>query len=122
MLTQQNFPNFEKNTTMNAFFEGYHTYYVYIITNKNRTVLYTGVTNHLHKRLWQHLNKFNSQSFSARYNLGHLLYYEKFTWIQMAIEREKEIKNMNRMKKLELIRNSNPNLDFLNYLFVYEGG
>ena len=107
---------------MDGFFEGYHTYYVYIITNKNRTVLYTGVTNHLHRRLWQHLSKFNPQSFSVRYNLGYLLYYEKFTWIHHAIEREKEIKDLTRMKKLELIRYANPHLEFLNHLFEYDAG
>ena len=102
---------------MNGFYEGWHTYYVYIITNRNRTVLYTGVTNNLQIRLHQHLSKYNPKSFSARYNLGYLLYYEKFTWIQEAILREKEIKNLTRMKKLELIRGSNPALDFLNHLF-----
>ena len=98
---------------------GSHTYYVYIITNNHRTVLYTGVTNHLHKRLWQHFNKFNPKSFSAKYNLHQLLYYEKFEWIQQAIEREKEIKNFTRQKKWELIRSINPRREFLNYLFEY---
>ena len=107
---------------MDGIVEGYHTYYVYIITNRNRTVLYTGVTNHLPRRLWQHRSKFNPQSFSARYNLAYLLYYEKFTWIQHAIQREKEIKDLNRLKKWELIRCTNPNLDFLNHLFEYDGG
>lgn len=105
---------------MNGFYEGWHTYYVYIITNKTRSVLYTGVTNNLHLRLEQHLSKYNPKSFSSRYNLGYLLYFEKFTWIQQAIEREKEIKNLSRLKKLELIRTYNPALDFLNQFFEFD--
>ena len=97
--------------------EGHHTYYVYIITNKNRTVVYIGVTNNLHRRLQEHQSKRNPNSFSARYNLGFLLYYEKFDWIQQAILREKELKLLSRMKKLDLIRSVNPYLDFLNHLF-----
>jgi len=100
--------------------EGSHTYYVYIITNNNRTVLYTGVTNYLHRRLWQHLNKFNPKSFSAKYNVYQLLYYEKYSWIQQAIEREKEIKNLTRLKKWEMIKSVNPRLEFLNHLFEYK--
>lgn len=94
--------------------DGYHTYYVYILTNKNRTVLYTGVTNNLNVRLHQHAAKANPESFTAKYNCRYLIHYEKFTWIQEAIPREKEIKNLNRIKKLQLIRQSNPNLKFLN--------
>ncbi|RZK11955.1 MAG: hypothetical protein EOO43_18990, partial [Flavobacterium sp.] len=51
------------------------------------------------------------------YNIEFLVYYEKFGWIQQAIEREKEIKDLSRMKKLDLIRTQNPNLDFYNHLF-----
>lgn len=77
--------------------EGIYTFYVYILTNKNRTVLYTGVTNNLKLRLQQHKSKISSNSFTARYNSHFLIYFEKFSWIQLAIEREKEI---------------NPNLEF----------
>ncbi|AQX05169.1 endonuclease [Elizabethkingia meningoseptica] len=97
--------------------KGIYTFYVYILTNKNRTVLYTGVTNNLYKRLYQHTTKSNPKSFTAKYNTMFLVYYEKFGWIQEAIQREKEIKNLTRVKKLELIRSINPNLDFLNHLF-----
>ncbi len=97
--------------------EGIYNFYVYILTNKNRTVLYTGVTNNLHERLNQHKNKVNPNSFTSKYNVYFLIYYEKFGWIQQAIEREKEIKNFSRMKKLGLIRQINPNLDFWNHLF-----
>lgn len=98
--------------------EGIYTFYVYILTNKKRTVLYTGVTNNLHKRLSQHQSKANPNSFSAKYNLEFLIYYEKFGWIHQAIEREKEIKDLSRDKKLEIIRSQNPNLEFFNHLFT----
>ena len=83
--------------------EGIYTFYVYILTNKNRTVLYTGVTNNLKLRLHQHENKFNPNSFTARYNAHFLIYFEKFGWIQLAIGREKEIKNLSREKKLTMM-------------------
>ena len=102
---------------MIEFPEGIYTFYVYILTNKNRSVLYTGVTNNLHKRLKQHEDKTNQNSFTAKYNAHYLIYYEKFSWIHQAIEREKEIKNYSRAKKLELIRQVNPNLEFKNHLF-----
>lgn len=97
--------------------EGIYTFYVYILTNKNRTVLYTGVTNNLKLRLYQHENKLKPTSFTARYNVFYLVYYERFSWIQMAIQREKEIKNLSREKKLYLIREFNPKLEFLNDYF-----
>ena len=103
---------------MIEFSEGIYTFYVYILTNKNRTVLYTGVTNNLHKRLSQHQSKKNLKSFTAKYNLEFLIYFEKFGWIHQAIEREKEIKDFSRDKKLELIRSQNPNLEFFNHLFT----
>ena len=74
--------------------EGIYTFYTYILTNKNKTVLYTGVTNNLKLRLQQHETKLNPKSFTARYNTYYLVYFEKFTWILLAIQREKEIKNM----------------------------
>lgn len=97
--------------------EGIYTFYVYILTNKNRTVLYTGVTNNLKRRLYEHENKLNSKSFTAKYNAHFLIYYEKFGWIQLAIEREKEIKNLSREKKLDLIKINNPSLEFWNENF-----
>jgi len=97
--------------------EGSYKFCVYIITNKRRIVLYTGVTNNLHRRLFEHKTKKNPNSFTSKYNVEFLIYYEKFGWIQQTIEREKEIKLMNRNVKLDLIRNVNPNLEFLNHLF-----
>ena len=96
--------------------DGFHTYYIYIITNKTKTVLYTGVTNHLKSRLQEHVQSLNP-GFASKYNVKYLLYYEKFTWIQEAIAREKEIKGWRREKKLDLIKTINPELNFLNYLF-----
>jgi len=97
--------------------EGYHTYYVYILTNKVKTVLYTGVTNNLSIRLAQHKDHLNPNSFTAKYNVHYLLFYEKFTWIQEAIAREKEIKGWRREKKIDLVKTINPDLAFLDYLF-----
>ena len=102
---------------MIEFTEGYHTYYIYILTNKAKTVLYTGVTNNLKVRLQQHKDSLNQNSFTAKYNVHFLLYYEKFSWIQLAIAREKEIKGWKRDKKIELIKTINRDLEFLNYLF-----
>lgn len=101
------------------FQEGYHTYYIYIITNKTKTVLYTGVTNNLKIRLQQHQDNIilNNPTFASRYQVHFLLYYEKFTWIQEAIAREKEIKAWRKEKKLDLIKTINPDLNFLNDLF-----
>ena len=89
---------------MIEFTEGIYNFYVYILTNKAKTVLYTGVTNNLRRRLEEHNEKLNPNSFSAKYNLNYLIYYEKYGWIQQAIAREKEIKLLRRDLKLELIK------------------
>lgn len=102
---------------MIEFQEGCHTYYTYVITNKAKTVLYIGVTNNLRLRLQQHGEKLNTNAFTSKYNIHFLLYYEKFTWIQQAIAREKELKGWKRERKIELIKSINPELVFLNYLF-----
>jgi putative endonuclease len=100
---------------MIEFQEGYQTYYVYILTNKAKTVLYTGVTNNLKIRLQQHKDSLNPNSFTAKYNVHFLLFFEKFTWIQIAIA--KEIKGWKKDKKIILIKTINPELNFLNNLF-----
>lgn len=82
-------------------------YFIYIATNKVNTVLYTGVTNNLVKRIYQHKNKMVS-SFSAKYNINKLVYYEVFEHVLDAIAREKQIKSGSRQKKLDLIRKMNP--------------
>ena len=81
--------------------------YIYIITNKNNTVLYTGVTSNLYNRILQHKNKFYKNSFSARYNVSKLIYYEVFTNIVEAIAREKQIKAGSRKTKIDLINSIN---------------
>ena len=96
---------------------GIYNFYVYILTNKHKTVLYTGVTNNLKLRLQQHQQKKNPKSFTAKYNVHYLLHYEHFGWIQEAIAREKEIKNLTRKKKLNLIQEQNTNMEFLNHFF-----
>ena len=92
-----------------------HNYYVYIITNKNKTVLYIGVTNSLKERLYYHNNpEAHSKSFSHKYKCKYLLYYEHFFEIEDAIKREKQLKRWSRVKKDWLINFKNPNWDFLN--------
>ncbi len=102
---------------MIEFTEGIYNFYVYILANKAKTVLYTGVTNNLKRRLEEHNEKLNPNSFTAKYNLNYLIYYEKYGWIQQAIAREKEIKLLRRDLKLELIKEFNPNIEFLNKRF-----
>ena len=82
--------------------------FVYIITNKYQTVVYTGVTSNLPKRILEHINKKYPKSFSARYNVNILVYYEQFQWIEDAITREKQIKAGSREAKNNLIRSINP--------------
>lgn len=82
-------------------------YYVYILTNKTNRVLYVGVTNDLCGRVWTHKEKVERKSFTARYNINKLIYYEIHEDIYEAIVREKQIKNLVRRKKIELINNFN---------------
>jgi putative endonuclease len=82
-------------------------FFVYIITNKNDTVLYTGVTSNLIKRIHEHKNKL-ADGFSKRYNLEKLVYYEIFDDSYNAIVREKQIKAGRRAKKIHLIDSFNP--------------
>ncbi len=81
---------------------------VYILTNKYHTVLYTGVTSDLKKRLYQHQNKEFNNSFTAKYNCSKLVYYENFIRIEEAIAKEKSIKGGSRKAKEELINSINP--------------
>ena len=84
-------------------------YYVYILTNSHRTVLYTGVTNDLARRMYEHKNHLDKGSFTARYNVDKLVYYEVASGIEAAIEREKQIKGWNRRHKNKLIESKNVN-------------
>ncbi len=81
--------------------------YVYIMTNVNRTVFYTGVTAQLEVRVWQHRQAAN-KGFTQRYNLCCLVWFEDFDDISNAIAREKQIKGWRREKKLALIQARNP--------------
>ena len=82
--------------------------FVYIMTNDNDTVLYTGVTSNLRGRVKEHKKNLHPESFTARYNIRKLVYYERFNSIVEAIKREKQIKAGSRKKKLDLINGSNP--------------
>ena len=79
-----------------------HTYFVYILTNKNHTVLYVGVTNDLNGRVWQHKKK-KIKGYTAQYNVTELIYFKSFDSISAAIAREKQIKGYSRAKKNALI-------------------
>jgi len=83
-----------------------HNYYVYILTNKNNTVLYTGVTRDLGLRLAQHRQGTGSK-FTRKYSTHKLVYYEHFSSAETAIAREKQIKAGSRKKKIELVESIN---------------
>ncbi|WP_075352569.1 GIY-YIG nuclease family protein [Algoriphagus marinus] len=80
----------------------------YIMTNKNNTVLYIGVTSDLIRRVSEHKVKTNPTSFTAKYNLDKLVYFENFQSIEEAINREKQLKGGSRLKKEILINSINP--------------
>lgn len=84
------------------------SYCTYIMANQRHTVLYTGVTNHLAYRVWQHKTKQSPKSFTARYNVNKLVYYCSGESIEDAIAHEKQIKNFSRKRKEELIHEMNP--------------
>jgi putative endonuclease len=90
-----------------------HNYFIYIVTNKIKTVLYIGVTNDLQRRIYEHENGL-LPGFTKKYNCHFLVYYEHFQNINDAIEREKEIKKWRREKKENLINGFNPMWKFLN--------
>ena len=83
------------------------SYAIYIMTNENNTVLYTGVTNDLERRIWQHKNGMGGY-FTSKYRTKKLVYYEVTNQIEVAIMREKQIKKGSRKKKIELIERENP--------------
>ena len=84
------------------------TYYVYILTNKYRNVLYTGVTNDLLRRVYEHRNHLDKGSFTDRYNITRLVYFEHTNDVRAALEREKQIKSWNRARKEQLVESQNP--------------
>ena len=89
------------------------SYYVYIMTNAHKNVVYVGVTNNLARRVWVH-EKGTIQGFTQKYNCKHLVFFEQYDNINQAIHREKEIKKWSRKKKEQLISKFNPDWKFLN--------
>ena len=84
------------------------TGFVYIMTNKNKTTLYIGVTNNLCRRIHEHKNHLIKDTFTDKYNIEYCIYYEEFQYFNLAIQREKELKKWNRQKKEDLINKKNP--------------
>jgi putative endonuclease len=84
----------------------HRSYFVYIMSNRTRTVLYTGVTNDLTRRVLEHKEKL-TEGFSKRYNVTRLVYYEVFDDVNSAIAREKQIKAGSRKKKIDLVSGMN---------------
>ena len=82
-------------------------YYVYIITNRINTVLYTGITSDITKRVWQHKNKV-IEGFTKKYSINKLVYFEIYEDPENAILREKQIKAGSRTRKIQLITKMNP--------------
>ncbi len=91
-------------------------YYVYILTNKSNKVLYTGVTNDLERRCFEHKSK-RIKGFTQKYNVDKLIYYESYDFVDLAIDREKQIKGYSRAKKISLINEFNPE-----WKDLYNGG
>ena len=87
--------------------------YVYILFNRRNGTLYTGVTSFLKRRVYEHKTKFHPDSFTAKYSVDKLGYYEEYVSIKEAIEREKQIKAGSRAAKLALIEGMNPDWEDL---------
>ena|ERR1700761_9012723 len=84
-----------------------HVYYVYLLTNKGNTVIYTGITNDITSRVWDHKQGTND-GFTKKYACKKLVYYEEYQWVQDAIAREKQLKAGPRKNKVDLINSENP--------------
>ena len=84
-----------------------HDYYIYMVTNKNNTVIYIGVTNDIHNRILEHKHGLKN-GFTKKYQCTKLVYYEENQWIQDAIAREKQLKGGSRQQKVDLINKENP--------------
>ena len=83
------------------------TYAVYILTNYNETTFYIGVTGNLQKRIWEHKNKV-VEGFTKKYNVDKLVYYELTEDVELALNREKQLKRWHRQWKINLIKEMNP--------------
>ena len=88
-------------------------YYVYILSNLTGTTIYTGVTKDLIRRVYEHKNHLDKGSFTDKYDVTKLIYFEITSDIRVAIEREKQIKGWNRSRKNKLITSKNPNWEDL---------
>ena len=83
-------------------------YYIYMMTNQYNNVLYTGVTNDLLRRVYEHRNHLIKDSFTAKYRITKLVYFEMTEDVLSAIEREKQVKSWNRARKEALVISQNP--------------
>ena len=83
-------------------------YYVYILSNRLNTVIYTGVTRDLVRRVYEHKHHLDPDSFTAKYDVTKLVYYESTSDVKAAIEREKQIEGWNRKRKNKLVESRNP--------------
>ena len=83
-------------------------YYVYILASNDNGVIYTGITNDLRRRVYEHKNSLDRNSFTSRYCVNKLVYYEYTGDVRAAIEREKQIKGWNRKRKNKLVESKNP--------------
>ena len=90
--------------------------YVYILFSRRNGTLYTGVTSDLKRRVYEHKTKLHPNSFSAKFDVDKLGYYEEYVSVKEAIEREKQIKGGSRAAKLALIEGMNPRWEDLYYL------
>ena len=89
------------------------TYYVYILSNTTGTVVYIGVTKDLVRRVYEHKHHLDPNSFTSKYDVHKLVYYESTSDIRSAIEREKQLKSWNRRRKNVLVSSMNPQWDDL---------
>ena len=89
------------------------SYYVYILTNKNKNVLYVGVTRDIIRRVYEHKRHLDPNSFTAKYNVTQLVYFEETPDVRAAIAREKQLKSWSRMKKFFLVKEKNPAMEDL---------
>ncbi len=83
-------------------------YFVYILANKTNTTIYTGVTKDLIRRVYEHKNHLDKDSFTAKYDVTRLVYFEETNYVYTALEREKQIKSWNRARKNKLGESKNP--------------
>jgi putative endonuclease len=96
------------------------SYYIYILTNKNNSVIYVGITNDIVRRIWEHKSKM-IEGFTKKYNIDKLVYYEKFDDPNSAIAREKQLKAGSRKKKLDLTNSFNKDWkDLFNLDQIYQ--